>query len=273
MASSTEPALRLLRATRHRVATALGRNAAAPAARGLTVLPDDVFLVSYPRSGNIWLRFLLANVLDPHEQATFATVGNVVPDIYDVTDRDLLRRRRPRILKSHEPFDPRYPRVVYLVRNPADVGLSYYHYLIKMRVLEPGYELEAFVDRFVAGSLDEFGALGDHVEGWLAGSGLVLRYEDVLRDPGEALAKILGLLGAAADEAKIATAVERSSADELRRLERETGTTSSTLRASRLDRPFIRTARAGAAADELPAELVSRILEAWPRTAARLGYA
>ena len=116
MARGTEPALRLLRATRHRLAAALGRDASAPAARDLTVLPTDVFLVSYPRSGNTWLRFLLANALRP-EQATFTTVGEVVPDIYDETDRELLRRPSPRILKSHEPFDPRYPRVVTRSRS------------------------------------------------------------------------------------------------------------------------------------------------------------
>src|SRR2546423_7743737 len=127
----TSRAAMLLHATRRRLATALGRNAAAPAARGLSVRTRDVFLVSYPRSGNTWLRFLVANALRPEEQATFATVGDVVPDIYDVTNRDLLRLPDPRILKSHEPVDERYRRVAYLVRNPADVALSYYHYLIK----------------------------------------------------------------------------------------------------------------------------------------------
>ena len=29
------------------------------AGRGLTIFPDDIFLVSYPRSGNTWARFLL----------------------------------------------------------------------------------------------------------------------------------------------------------------------------------------------------------------------
>jgi hypothetical protein len=263
----------LLRATRRRLGAALGRNSAAPAARGVTVLPTDVFLVSYPRSGNTWLRFLIANALWPAEQATFATVGDVVPDIYDVTDRDLLRRPGPRILKSHEPVDGRYPRVAYLVRSPADVALSYYHYLIKMRVLEPGFDIERFVNRFIAGELDEFGTWGDHVAGWTARDVLVLRYEDALVMPERALENVLELAGIEAEPAAVAQAVARSSADELRRLERETGRDLATLRGSRLGDSFIRTGRAGAAVEELPAELVRRILGAWPEQAARFGYA
>src|SRR5919109_3198459 len=108
----TARTLRLLRA-------AVRRPAPGPAARGLTVRRSDVFLVSYPRSGNTWLRFLLANALRPAEAATFATFGEVVPDIYDETDRELRRRPSPRVLKSHEPFDRRYRRGAYPLRHPA----------------------------------------------------------------------------------------------------------------------------------------------------------
>jgi hypothetical protein len=34
-----------------------------PAGRDLTVLPDDIFLVSYRRSGSTWLRFLVGNLI------------------------------------------------------------------------------------------------------------------------------------------------------------------------------------------------------------------
>lgn len=264
----------VLRGTRRRLAAVLSRNPGAPAAHGLTVLPSDIFVVSYPRSGNTWVRFLIANALRPDAQATFSTVGQVVPDIYDVSDCDLLCLPRPRILKSHEPFDERYPRVVYIARNPADVGLSYYHYLVKMRVLTPGFDLEQFVERFIEGSLDEFGTWGRHVSGWLAApADLVIRYEDMLANPAHALDQVLRLAGIEVERRDVASAVQRSSADELRRLERETGRALPTLRGSRFDDPFIRTGRAGAALEELPHELVARILEAWPETAARLGYA
>src|SRR5205085_11792879 len=161
--------MRGIRSTLRRARAAVVPTPPPPAARGLTVLPTDVFLVSYPRSGNTWLRFLLANALRPAEPATFATFGEVVPDIYDETDRELRRRPSPRVLKSHEPYDERYRRVVYLVRHPADVAVSYYHYLIKMRQIPPGYEVARFVASFVRGRLDDFGTWGQHVSGWLDG--------------------------------------------------------------------------------------------------------
>ena len=44
------------------------------AARGLTVYPDDTFLVSFPRSGNTWIRFLVGNLLSPDDPVSFATL-------------------------------------------------------------------------------------------------------------------------------------------------------------------------------------------------------
>src|SRR5262250_161756 len=106
----------------------LGRDIAG---RTLAVRPDDVFLVSYPRSGNTWTRFLVANLLHPHEPATFANIERMVPDIYVNSQVALLRVPHPRVLKSHEPFDPRYKKVVYIVRDPRDVAVSMYHWEIK----------------------------------------------------------------------------------------------------------------------------------------------
>ena len=250
---------------------------ARPAARGLTVRETDVFLVSYPRSGNTWLRFLLANALRPSEQATFANFGEVVPDIYDESDRDLLRRPSPRVLKSHEPFDESYRRVLYVVRHPADVAVSYYHYLIKTRQIPPGYDVAWFVESYVDGRLDGFGTWGEHVGGWLDARGgddefVLLRYEDVLEAPETALRAALKLVGTEIGDAAVAQAVSRSTADELRRLERETGHALATFRGSRLEDPFIRYARAGTASEELSPALVEQIVEAWPEVLGRVGY-
>src|SRR5207253_5494584 len=98
------------------------------AGRALTIYPDDVFLVSYPRSGNTWTRFLIGNLLSINEPVNFANIESKIPEIYNNPNRKLRRLPRPRIIKSHEVFDPRYKKVIYIVRDPRDVAVSYYHW-------------------------------------------------------------------------------------------------------------------------------------------------
>jgi Transposase DDE domain len=72
---------------------------------------------------------MLSNLRHPDSPTTSTNLESRLPDVYLRTDRFLLGRRRPRVLKSQEPFDLRYPRVVYLVREPRDVAISYRRYL------------------------------------------------------------------------------------------------------------------------------------------------
>ncbi len=91
--------------------------------RDITVYPDDVFLTSYPRSGNTWMRFLVGNLVHEKEAVTFLNLERLLPDMYIHSDRDMRSMPHPRVIKSHECFDPRYKRVVYIVRDPRDVAV------------------------------------------------------------------------------------------------------------------------------------------------------
>jgi hypothetical protein len=69
--------------------------------RNLQILPDDVFLVSFPKSGNTWARFLVANLLYPECPANFANIYKLVPDPEGTPKKHFDRMPRPRIIKSH----------------------------------------------------------------------------------------------------------------------------------------------------------------------------
>jgi hypothetical protein len=256
--------------------TALGR---IPAGRALTVFPDDIFLVSYFRSGSTWSRFLVGNLVQQVEPVTFANVGRLIPLIYELPDRVL--RRSPRVLKSHECFDPRYPRVVYIIRDPRDVAVSWYFYNLKVRVIPDGYSMDQFVDRFVAANVvdyaDMVGCWQDHALSWVrlrAGKPgfRLLRYEDVLADPARELTNLAPFLGIDPTPERIERAVRLSSGSHMQSLERKQSKQWTETKGSREDIPFIRGAKSGGWRDKLSARALETIEEAWGATMKEFGY-
>jgi hypothetical protein len=257
--------------------TALGRT---PAGRGLSVFPGDLFLVSYFRSGSTWSRFLFGNFIHQDEPVTFTNMGRLVPIIYDFPDRVL--RRLPRVLKSHECFDPRYPRVIYIVRDPRDVAVSFYFFNLKVRVIPDGYSMDEFVTRFVAanvvGYADRVGCWQDHVLSWLRlrdgrpGFRMV-RYEDLLADPAKELTNLAPLLGIEPTPARVERAVQLSSASHMQSLERKQSQQWAATKGTRQDIPFVREAKAGGWAKKLSPAAVRTIEQAWGSTMKELGYA
>jgi hypothetical protein len=251
-----------------------GRKAAA---RGLTVYPDDTFLVSFPRSGNTWTRFLVSNLVDP-DPVTFATLESRIPEIYDVPDRILRGFPRPRIIKSHECFDPRYRKIIYIVRDPRDVAVSYYEFQLKRRVVSEDCRLEEFVPRFMESEFEpKTGCWGDHVLSWLAtrqgrSSFLLLRYEDMQEKTQQEAAKIASFLGLDATPERIARAVELSSADRMRKLEKMQSRQWKETKNTRKDKPFVRKAVSGGWKATLPQSSVVQIESAWGHIMRMVGY-
>jgi len=245
--------------------------------RSLHVYPDDTFVVSYPKSGNTWTRFLVANLLRPHEPATFLAVDRLIPAVDGQSRKYFRRMPRPRVIKSHYPFHPSYQRVIYIVRDPRDVAVSQYHYQIKRKVLAEGHPMEAFVSRFVTGETCPYGSWGENVASWLAvrrgrSDFLPLRYEDLVAQPHVETSRIASFLGLQSTPELIAQAVERSSADRMRTLEKvEAGQWNST-RSTRQDLLFVRKATAGTWRSALTGGCVAEIEAAWSPLMRWLGY-
>lgn len=246
--------------------------------RDVTVYSDDVFLVSYPKSGNTWLRFLLAHLICRNAAVSFGNVEDIIPDIYLHTDRTLISRPRPRILKSHEYFDPRYKNVIYLARDPRDVVVSYYYHSIKFLGQPDDFPKDEFVARFVRGELDAFGSWGESVGSWVGARSnstrfLLLRYEDLLEDTVAQVRRIASFLGWSTQRERLETAVSLSSAERMRNLEKTEGRSVKQLRQSRSDKLFVRTGRSGNWQSELSTSHVDMITTAWKDIMQRLGYA
>jgi len=245
--------------------------------RNLEVWPDDVFILSFPKSGNTWTRFLIANLMYPDTPADFSNINRLTPDPEASSKRELARMPRPRIIKSHQYFDPRYKRVIYVVRDPRDVALSQFHFYRKRGLLEDGYPPERFVPRFVAGETTPYGSWGENVAGWLATRQnrpgfLLLRYEDMLEDAARELNKVASFLEIPPDAERIANAVRRSAADEMRKLEKSQARLWSSTKGTRQDVPFVRAAKSGGWRTGLPEAAVAQLEAAWGHLMKHLGY-
>lgn len=252
-----------------------------PAGRFLTVFPDDVFIVSYPRSGNTWVRFLIGNLIWGREPVTFANIESRIPEIYVFADHVLRGLPRPRIMKSHECFDPRYKRVIYIVRDPRDVAVSYYHYALKRQVITEQCSIEQFVSKFLAAELDirwKWAACwSDHVLSWTlmregAPGFLLLRYEDLVHDTRTQLEKVASFLRLDSESEGMLRAIKLSSADHMRDLERRQSQDWCLTRGTRQDERFVRAASSGSWRTELPPQSVAEIEAAWGSVMEHVGY-
>jgi Sulfotransferase domain len=259
---------------KYAVKYALGKD---QAGRHFTVYPDDTFLVSYPKSGNTWVRFLLANLIHPNETVGFANINRLLPAPGVLSKRFLKTLPRPRILKSHEPFDVRFRKVIYLVRDPRDVALSEYYFDLKKRYIEADVTLEKFMKPFLAGETSSYGSWWEHAASWVGARNgspafLLTRYEDLVFDPIAETGRIAEFLGIKADEERLKTAVERSSADRMRKLEQQDAENWTGTKNTRKEIPFVRAAKSGGWKQNLPRPLVEEIEVAWHPLMNFLGY-
>ncbi len=245
--------------------------------RNLKIFGGDVFLVSYPKSGNTWTRFLISNLVYPEQPANFGNINEMIPDPEGLSKRHLARLPRPRVIKSHQYFHPRYERILYVVRDPRDVAISEYHFHRKCRVIDDNLPIQQFLGEFLRGAYVPYGSWGQNVASWLATRNgdpdfLLLRYEDMIENTVSELGRIATFLHIDADVKRLVQAVECSSAENMRKLEKSQAHLWSSTRETRKDLPFVRAARSGSWKSELPEICVMQIERAWGHIMRYLGY-
>ncbi|MFT5701683.1 MAG: hypothetical protein ACI8ZB_004584 [Desulforhopalus sp.] len=185
------------------------------------VRPDDTFIVSYPKSGNTWLRHMLS-VLITHDSAIkLEQMDCLVPDLNIVSKNFLDSLPPPRIMKSHTILTSQYKRIIYLVRDPRDVAVSLWHHQRRAFMKS---EQELPWDVFWRGFISD-GSWRDHVGGWLGARDnhddfMLIKYEDLKVDTCKILKMIAGHCGLSVSDSDIEKAYLSSSIEKLRAKER-----------------------------------------------------
>ncbi|MGE0494602.1 MAG: sulfotransferase domain-containing protein [Vulcanimicrobiota bacterium] len=265
-----------------------------------------VWLASYPKSGNTWLRVLLANYLSQAKVPVSINALGTLPwgssralldatlelKTADATEEELPEWRAiayrhlaaqttdPLFLKVHDLYQPRlFPPeatfgVIYLVRDPHDVAVSFAHHsnasLARVTgwMADPGYRLAQGNRGLQVPEL--VGSWSGHVESWLAAElrVLVIRYEDLLAHPHQTFGSALEFLNQPREEQRVARAIEFSTFDRLQAQEQADGFREGPHRSG----SFFRSGRAGHGRnhlDEAQRELLER---EHGQTMARFGY-
>ncbi|XP_062996150.1 sulfotransferase 2B1-like isoform X1 [Elgaria multicarinata webbii] len=188
------------------------------------LLDDDVLNVTYPKSGTNWMGEILGLIWhngDP-SWVRSSVVWERSPWI-EASDgmKIALASPPPRLMASHLPFQL-FPKsflqskakVVYTLRNPKDVLVSFYHYSKCCKIFKDPGTVEEFLEEFLSGNV-VYGSWFDHVKSWLEVKGrpnvFFNSYEDLQQDLRGSVEKICHFLGKELNSQQIDSVVENAS--------------------------------------------------------------
>lgn len=240
---------------------------------------DATILVSYPKSGNTWMRFIIANLMRPDDEVNFGNIDKILPDIGRVSTASVRHLQQPRIIKSHSAFNPAFKRIIYVVRDPRDVFISEFYYHKKYGRLPSDAKLDDFINYFLRGSLTpvSYGNWQSHVASWLAlpegPESLWVRYEDLCGPKAATIITKVGTqLNLKVTEKAVLRALANSSSDRMKKFEKDSRWASEKKAQSNKTIPFVREARSGQWVDALSKETAKRIEDEWGLQMRQLGY-
>ena len=224
-----------------------------------------IWIASFPKSGNTWMRAFLANyVLNqkqpyPIDELGSFSLSDTRPRFFQAASQqsveqlsqaDVLKLRcRCQALiadfKNHDHFVKTHSRygiynshslindsvskgAIYLVRNPLDLVISYSAHLgvsideaIDAMDGTPNLTVEA--DNNV---VTVMGSWSEHADSWLTNKSIpriLVRYEDLVKDPTKEFNKVLSTLGMEIDDDQLNNAIRFSSFSELAKQESISG--------------------------------------------------
>jgi Sulfotransferase domain len=159
-----------------------------------TPRPDDIYIVTYPRSGTTWMRMILYQ-LTTDGTMDIQHIAQSIPflEMAMIFGRDVERLPSPRIFKTHFSYRwiPKPGRYIYVTRDEKDVAISYFHFYNTLP--RRSCSFDSFLRRFLSGRVLH-GAWFKHVSSWQRNATaldmLHLTYEDLVRNLEESVRQI-----------------------------------------------------------------------------------
>ncbi len=241
--------------------------------------PDDVFIVSYPKSGTTLMQMIVYQLATGGEGDIdrLSHIEAVSPWFELDLDFDagpyLAALPSPRAFKSHftRGWLPKNGRFIYLARGLPDVTLSAYHHFVMISGRQ--VELEPFVDTFLGGHPMFTGSWCRHLRAWWPHRDdpavLFVLYDEMITDLERTVRRVAAFCGIAVDGAAMPRILERCGIAYMR-ARNEKFDPRLPLRAP-MDRGVLGRGRPGAGRGELSAPLRRRLADRLAAVARELG--
>lgn len=193
---------------------------------------NEYFLISYPKSGNTWVRVILSNLLKKDENLKIGlhNIHQFVPDSHNKTQRQSIIQKNSdfnnlkiKIVKSHDRFKPFFKKkkVIYITRNLLDVIPSYFFYLKARKSVQPR------IDEVISGKANNsFGSWFNHIKFWVKRKEhdiLIISYEKLVSNTEKEIKSICDFIGLKSNSQEINKAIKNSNKKRMKDLEKEYG--------------------------------------------------
>lgn len=196
-------------------------------ANNIKIRKNVFWVASYPKSGNTWIRYILAHLLfkASENKDVRKQVGEAVPDmhyqknIFDAPEINLAHQPKVSFAKTHTCGFPNLSQVknvgfIYIYRHPLDVLISTINYsyisknknffhdncLYSVDQLKQNNQINWYVEKFMEDlKIDGFYKMSNtwlnHVNTWIDIAenhpmSIVVKYEDLLDNTFESLKKL-----------------------------------------------------------------------------------